>query len=96
MYIYIYIIKHKYLRSRAYICLSLSSPSSHLLKIYTFSVKSRTISIEIFTRAYILDPCIQEFLHTIIFRNISLPFAAKRLFMSNQENCSPPVLAFRY
>ena len=30
-------LKHEYLRSRAYICLSLSSPSpSHLLKIYAF------------------------------------------------------------
>ena len=52
------VIKHEYLRSRAYICLSLSS-SSYLLKIYAF------LSYQIMdyrdTRAYILDPCIQEF-----------------------------------
>ena len=31
------IIKHEYLRSRASTCVSLSSPSSHLLAIYTLS-----------------------------------------------------------
>ena len=46
-------IKHEYLRSRAYKCLSLSSPSSSgdFWKIIDYRD----------TRAYILDPCIQEF-----------------------------------
>ena len=52
-------VKHEYLRSRAYICLSLSSSDSHLsLKCCTFHHFPYFYRD---TRAYILDPCIQEF-----------------------------------
>ena len=46
-------IKHEYLRSRAYIRLSLSSSSSGDISIKSWTIENRD------TRAYILDPCIQ-------------------------------------
>ena len=55
--------KHEYLRSRAYICLSLSSPppSSSSGDISSQSMFFCQIMDYRDTHAYILDPCIQEF-----------------------------------
>ena len=54
-------IKHEYLRSHAYvlmyICLSLSSSSSHLSSIFVLFILFLTSIQNPDTRAYILDPC---------------------------------------
>ena len=80
-------IKHEYLRSRAYICLSLSSPfpSSQSCSNYSFFVNFIGIlSIYRDTRTYmyILDLCIQEFFTENNYQNL----APQHLFNDYSES----------
>ena len=80
------LFKHEYLRSRAYICLSLSSSSSHLSSNFVLFIIFLT-SIEILVLSSWI-PASKEFFFDIMFKGLKISLEMFTILLSKPKIAS--------